>query len=377
MKVLMITTSYPDHPGSQRGIFIRKLCLHLKNSGLDVAVLTPKILAGSPFFEDDMGIAVHRFWFPSGNRPLNQRENIPVISMTVYMVSGLIKAFRLISSYKPDVIHGNWIVPTGLIAAIAGCICRIPVLNTARGMDMRISERQPIRALFNLAVRLSDKVTVVSPSMRIRKVLELAEITPTGVDESFFDLHPDRGKKTVIYTRSLEPVYDVETLIRSIPFVLEKVPDVQFLIAGTGSQETHIKNLARELGVENHTTFLGFVPSEQILLLMEKASVFVSPAVADGTSIALLEAIASGLTPVVSDIEANRSLVIDSRDGFLFSPKDHEELALKITRAFSGEISIKVLEQKRKEFRDQIAWSSVVGRFISSYAQIAVRRVHE
>ncbi len=45
MKVLLVTTTYPDYPGSQRGIFIRKLCLELMTNGLEVLVLTPKVLA--------------------------------------------------------------------------------------------------------------------------------------------------------------------------------------------------------------------------------------------------------------------------------------------------------------------------------------------
>ncbi|MCU0577362.1 MAG: glycosyltransferase, partial [Desulfobacterota bacterium] len=128
MKVLLVTTSYPDFPGSNRGIFIR---------------LTPRIHAQSPLFEDDDGIMVHRFRFPSGNRPLNQMESIPVYPMAVYMLSGLTRALLLTARWRPHVIHGNWIVPTGLIAAFAGRVFRVPVLNTARGMDLRISERQP------------------------------------------------------------------------------------------------------------------------------------------------------------------------------------------------------------------------------------------
>ena len=131
--------------------------------------------------------------------------------MIIYMVSGLFKALRLIVKYKPDVIHGNWIVPTGLIAALAGRVLRVPVLNTAHGMDLRISEKQPIRALFDLAVKLSNKTLVVSPSMKSRKSLQHAEVIPMGVDEIFFQLSSGRKSKTVVYTRSLEPIYDVET----------------------------------------------------------------------------------------------------------------------------------------------------------------------
>ena len=372
MKVLLITTSYPDIQGSQRGIFIRKLCIELIKNGLEVVVLTPKILSQSAYFEDDSGIKVYRFWFPSNNKQLNQMDSIRVIPMIIYMLSGLFKALRLILKYKPDVIHGNWIVPTGLIAAFAGYITGIPVLNTAHGMDLRISERQPIRALFDLAVKLSDKTIIVSPSMRSRKILRDAPVIPMGVDDLFFDISPARDTKTVVYTRSLEPVYDAETLIRSVPIVTAIIPDARFIIAGTGSQEAYLKAVADKIDTKGSITFLGHVLSEKIPQLMKHASVFVSTAIADGTSPALLEAIASGLTPVVTDIDANRPLVMDGKDGFLFKPRDARDLAIKIIQALSGAIPIAALEQKSRKMKASISWESIAKGFITSYNQLVM-----
>jgi glycosyltransferase involved in cell wall biosynthesis len=372
MKVLLVTTSYPDFPGSQRGIFIRKLCLELLKNGLDVLVLTPRILSQSACFEDDSGIKVYRFWFPSNNKQLNQMDSVPMIPMAIYMVSALFKALHLIVKYKPDVIHGNWIVPTGLIAAIAGRILRVPVLNTAHGMDLRISERQPIRALFDLAVKLSNKTIVVSPSMKSRKSLQNAEVIPMGVDEAFFQLNLKRNTKTVVFARSLEAVYDVETLILSIPSVIKTIPDARFIIAGSGSQEARLKDLAQELGASDNIHFLGLVPSDQIPGLMEQASVYVSPAIADGTSPALLEAIAAGLIPVVSDIDANRPLVREGEDGFLFKPRDAEDLAGKIIQALSGAIPISALEKKSRDMRGSISWGTIAKGFIANYNQLAM-----
>lgn len=374
MKVLLVTTSYPDFPGSQRGIFIRKLCLELLKNGLDVLVLTPRILSQSAYFEDDSGIKVYRFWFPSNNKQLNQMDSIPMIPMIIYMASGLFKALHLIVKYKPDVMHGNWIVPTGLIAAVAGRILRVPVLNTAHGLDMRISERQPIRALFDLAVRLSHKTVVVSPSMKGRETLRNTEVIPMGVDDMFFRIHPGRETKTIVYTRSLEPVYDTETLIRCVPFVIKIIPDAKIVIAGTGSQEARLKALTQEIGATAHIHFLGLVPSDQIPALMEQASVYVSPAIADGTSPALLEAIAARLTPVVTDIDANRSLVSDGKDGFLFRPSDAEDLAGKIIKALSGTIPMSVLDEKSQVMKRSISWSSIARGFINSYHQLVMEK---
>jgi glycosyltransferase involved in cell wall biosynthesis len=103
---------------------------------------------------------------------------------------------------------------------------------------------------------------------------------------------------------------------------------------------------------------------------MEQASVYVATALADGTSPALLEAIAAGLTPVVTDIEANRSLVNDGQDGFLFKSSDPEDLAKNIIHALSGGIPNAALDRKRQEFRSRISWNSVAREFISIYNEL-------
>ena len=373
MKVLMVTTSYPDDGKSNRGIFIRRLCRELVSQGARVVVLTPRIFSHSPLFEQEPGVEVHRFRFPSGDKPLNQVETIPVFAMGVYLLSGLFSALRLILKEKPDVIHGNWIVPAGLIAALAGFLTRTPVINTARGMDVRVSERGPVRLLFDMAVSLSRHVTVVSEAMRSRPSLKAAEVISSGVDEAFFRISPDRLSKTVLHTRSLEKVYDVETLVRAVPLVLMQAPEARFVIAGTGSHEQGLKGMAHDLGVASSVNFMGMLNHETIVGLMEQASVYVSSSTADGTSIALMEAMAAGLVPVVSDIEANRPLVDHGRDGYLFSPGDEKDLSEKLLAALSSGIPPQALEKKRKEIKDMICWNSVAKRFMCSYNRLGRR----
>jgi L-malate glycosyltransferase len=371
MKVLVITTSYPDFQGSTRGIFIRRLCRELATLGVEVVVLTPRIFSQSPLFEEETGIQVHRFRFPSSDTPLNQRETIPVFAMCIYMISGLFTALRLIRKEKPDIIHGNWVVPAGLIAAAAGTLTRTPVINTARGMDVRVSEKGLVKLLFGLAVKLSDKVTVVSEAMKDRESLSGAEIITSGVNEAFFRITPDRASLNILYTRSLEKVYDAETLIRAAPLVLSRMPGALFTVAGSGSQASALKDLAKGLGVAQHIRFVGSVQHAAVAELMGNASTYVSTAVADGTSIALLEAIASGLTPVATDIDANRSLITHGKDGYLFRPGDEQDLADKIILALTQGIPPHTLDNKRHDFKDMICWSSVAKRFIAGYHQIS------
>lgn len=363
MKVLIITNSYPDNADSYRGIFIRKLGLELIHQGLEVTVLTPRVLNASPRQENDGGIRVFRFWYPSGGKPLGQSGAIPVAAMIWYMVSGFFKSIAVIRKERPDVIHGNWIVPTGLIAALAGRLMRIPVVNSAHGMDVRISARFPVGLLFDLAVRLSSRVTVVSEAMKSRPGLSQADTIPCGVDESFFDVQTSSEENRIISTRSLEPIYNLETLIRAVPLVLEQVPDAKFTIIGDGSQDALLKNLAADLGVTESLEFVGRLENTAIPAHMSRASVYVSTSLADGTSISLLEAMAAGLIPVVSDIDANRPWVTHEKDGYLFKTGDAHDLARNLIKGLSRKIDHTLLTCKRSNLNEKVSWPSIAWRY--------------
>ncbi len=364
VKILMVTNGYPDYPGSYRGIFIKKLCLALKKEELDIVVLCPRVFRRSPFFEMDEGIPVHRFWYPSGEKPLGQSGRVPKFAMVFYMITGFIAAMRLIIREKPDIIHGNWIVPTGLIAAVAGKLTGRPVINSVRGMDYRIAENRLIKPLFKLSAWLSDRITVVSESMKSNKALAGAEIVSSGVDDRFFEVTSASDSKTVISTRSLEPIYDVETLISAIPLVLAREPEAKFIIIGGGSQNEHLQNLSAELGVSERITFTGQIDNSEIPEYMEKAKVYVSTSLADGTSVSLLEALAAGLVPVVTDIDANKPFVSEKS---LFKKSDFKELSNVIIKALEGSGTL----DSEAEINKNVSWPVIVQKYLHLYNQLA------
>ncbi len=366
----MISNCFPSRLKPRHGIFILRLSKELAKVENEIVVLTPRVFSEEPLFEKIDGIRVYRFKYPSGNKTLGQSTGIPVLSMLVYMLSGTIGALRIASKEKPDVIHGHWIVPTGLIASLTGLITRIPVVNTARGMDIRISSTLPIKWIFNLAVNLSKFLVVVSPAMRRIEALKNAMMVPSGVDDMFFNIRPNREQPSIIYTRSLEPVYDVETLIKSIPLVRDKIPEARFKIAGSGSQLGYLKHLANKLCMKEGPDFLGELDNHEIARLANEAKIFVSTARADGTSIALLEAIAAGLIPVVTDIEANRVWVNHDKDGFLFKPGDEHDLARNIVKALRTGLDINTLENKRKKIKSVVSWQAISKKHIDIYRSI-------
>ena len=170
------------------------------------------------------------------------------------------------------------------------------------------------------------------------------KVTPIGVEVEAFEsavaavrAAGEGGRLRVVSTRHLEPLYDLETLVRAVPLVLREVPDAEFVVVGDGGQREELAGLAARLGVTDSVRFAGRVTRDVLPHYLACADVYVSTSLSDGTSISLLEAMACGLAVVVTDIPANRPWVVEGRNGCLFAAGDHEALARRLAALLRDE----------------------------------------
>jgi glycosyltransferase involved in cell wall biosynthesis len=251
---------------------------------------------------------------------------------------------RVLNRIKPDILHSHYVGVYGYLGAISGFH---PLILSAWGSDILIApKRSKIhRFLTKYSLRKADRIICVSPALG-EEAMELGasrdkiEIVPTGVDTGEFDRRVRNGpllrtleideSPVIVSTRSLKPVYDVETVIRAIPLVLAEIPRAKFVVAGTGEQADYLSELAHDLGISDNTRFVGWVPPSELPEYLSSADIYVSASLSDGASVSLLEAMACGLAPVVTDIPANRPWINDGETGFLFPAGDYRTLASKI-----------------------------------------------
>lgn len=151
---------------------------------------------------------------------------------------------------------------------------------------------------------------------------------PWGIDLA---RHPFRelpgGPVRVISLRSLARSYEVGTLIRAV----ERVPGLQADIAGDGPQTAELQALASALGIADRVRFLGRMPEEEIPELLASHHVHVSTSPTDGSSISLLQALATGRPSVVVDNPSNREWLEDGVTGWLVPRGDVGALADRLS----------------------------------------------
>jgi glycosyltransferase involved in cell wall biosynthesis len=293
----------------------------------------------------------------------------------------------------PDILHAHYITNYGLF----GSLCNFnPFVLTAWGSDVFAVPGEHLlstvkRRIAAYTLMKADLVTTDSISA-VRKIISLGvdekkvKLIIHGVDLGVF--HPVKNKEelkkglriaesrqVVISTRNLEPVYDVATLIKAVPYVIEKCPNSYFLIVGDGTLRHQLEDLTRKLGVMEYVLFIGSVSNEDMPRFLGLSDVYVSTSLSDTRSVSLLEAMACMLPVIVTDLMGNRECVEDGANGFIFPQKDSKALAERIvyllrddetTRRF-GVINRKYVEREasyQKEMRKmEELYEGLVGEY--------------
>ncbi len=274
----------------------------------------------------------------------------------------MLLARKLVKRLKPDIVHAHYATSAGLAAFVCGFH---PAVVTVHGSDLTTGIKSGIwRVLLRKIFRFADCVNVVSDdlgemvlSLGINK--EKIEILTLGIDTQRF-LFTRRAKieksrpLRLVCTRRLEPVFDHGTIIQALALLKEKGIIFEMVFAGNGSLMGVLKRQVNELGLDDCVSFMGKVPNEDLPELLGRNDVYLSASLWDGTSLSLLEALATGLFPIVSDIKANSAWIKDGVNGFLHKIGDAGNLADCILRLLSGpEIVEKAGPYNRKKVEEK------------------------
>jgi glycosyltransferase involved in cell wall biosynthesis len=201
---------------------------------------------------------------------------------------------------------------------------------------------------------------------------------PRGIDIDAFPFSPRVGQSApsrLIVTRSLYPEYRHEVLLKAVAILRAEGLELELRVLGDGSSREKLESLARELGLGSATTFTGQVPSEEIARELRSSNLYVSVPETEGVSASLLEAMASGCFPIVTDLPGNRDWVADGVNGFLVPVGDPGALAGALRRAVSDP-ALRAEAERLNRARVEASGSASrnAGVFVASYRRLAAER---
>jgi glycosyltransferase involved in cell wall biosynthesis len=253
---------------------------------------------------------------------------------------------------------------------IAAMINREPWVLSAWGSDiMTDPEKSPFHKMrtkyaLRRATYVTSDATIMTKKIVALGVPEDRVLTfPYGVDMELFRPRTDAlgpGPR-ILSNRKLEHVYSVSTVIDAFPAVREVFHDAILTVAGDGELRAVLADRANRSIGGKAIMFVGGVDHERMPTLLRDHHIYVSTSLSDTTSVSLLEAMASGLFPVVSDIPANREWITPGVNGLLVPVQQPMQLAITLISAWRDqELRENAVRANLQLVREKAEWRSTM-----------------
>jgi glycogen(starch) synthase len=394
-RVLILSWEYPPVIEGGLARHVRKLAEELAAQGTAVEVLT-RGGEGSPCTEDRGGVTVHRVREPGWPRDLD-RFLAWVEQMNEDMLA---TARRLAEDRSYDLVHGHdWLVAHASVALSEQL--RVPYVTTIHatehGRHQGWVDKPPqsnIHAIERWMANTADAVITCSHYMRghAADIFDIDErritVIPNGIDPA--DLKPvddlqtlraqfaQPHQKLVLLVGRLVYEKGFQLALDALPEVIEKVGDVRFLVAGSGTHEQELKAQAQSLGLDEHGVFLGWIGDDALHSLYRIADLCVVPSLYEPFGLVALEAMASGCPCIVADTGGLREVVpAGERVGLRFNGGDAEHLGVMIERLLvDGELRDRLVTEASEHVLS-FDWADVAQRTKGIYDELVGSRAQQ
>lgn len=344
MRVGLITHLYPRFPGDYKGIFVAELARFLAKRGHQLVIITT-LWPGAAQTEVTDGVAVYRFpyWGWQRGQRLGELEHPSPLMMGSLLLSGVRTATRLARRHNLDLFHGYWVVPGGTMAVLAGWLTGRPAVATAAGSDLNAVAYHPVVRHF---VRFTlDRVQkLMAPGNQLaQRAIELGLpqehmqvlMGHSGIDLERFSKEDKQRQPVILYVGNFSPPKRVDTILRAMSRVVERVPSARLWLVGDGELRAELESLAAELGITEKVEFLGARPHDEIPGWMRRAGALVHCSDHEGLPVAIMEALGCGLPVVAADVGGISDLVKEGETGYLLAPDDDVGFADRLVRLVS------------------------------------------
>ncbi|MDB5823275.1 MAG: glycosyltransferase family 1 protein [Herminiimonas sp.] len=307
---------------------------------------------------------------------------------------GLRALFRLVpyvahlfrSASKVDVYHvmanSGW--SWHLYAAPAIWVARItgkPVVVNYRGGEADTFLK---KSLFWIRPSMVRADSVIVPSGFLQAVFLkygfATSIVPNIINLSRFFAHASTSRSdetkapSVLVARNLEPIYDNATALRAIGIVKRTFPSVRLVIAGSGPERQALEKLAEELGLTDAVVFTGKVDNADMAALYRQANVMLNPSLVDNMPNSVLEALASGVAVVSTNVGGVPYIVDHDRTALLVPPKDPEAMAAAVLALLSDPAKAQRIREAGIESVQRYTWARVQGTLLEAYEKVLIKK---
>ena len=396
--VVMVTSSYPRFSGDSVGTFMEPIATTIAAHGHEVHVVAPwhPLLQRGP---EERGVHFHFykyapihslnvFGYAAAMRADVSLRGASIMAAPLALAQGWRMARQVARTHRATVMHGHWVVPGGITAALAEP--KLPLVVSLHGSDVFVAEKMaPARLAARTAFQRAGAITACSEDLAQRAIALGAdsarvEVVPYGVDSNRF--RPDASQRSTL--RSALGVAEDDLLIfaagrlvrkKGFEYLVDAMPALPahlravLVIAGGGDLETELRHRAGTSGIAR-VTFLGNVSQDDVARYLAASDIVVVPSVrdeagnVDGLPNVVLEALASGTPLITTTAGGIGSVVSHDRTAFVVPERDAASISAGIaTLAADRERRSRLGAAGRALVDERFGWRRTAERMAAAY----------
>jgi glycosyltransferase involved in cell wall biosynthesis len=373
MKILHLTKKYPDALGGD-AVVVANLELQQEKQGMEVFILT----------HNCPGIAnkhnIRKFGVPL---PVYQLDTITakrLLALLALPVAG----YRYLKEIHPDIVHSHS-PELGFGISLPARALGIPVVNTCHGVpltDTSLPLLKRYAEIFFLKYSGFARITTVdrmSVMTLQRHGIPNVEYIPNGVDPAFWKREQgvSTGKNpttTFLFVGRLEEQKGLRYLIGAAGQLHADGKEFSVQLVGDGSQRPHLEQLVDALGLGSRVRFFGRLGLDELRDAYNHADIFVLPSVWEGMPLTLLEAWASGLPVIITNVGNIPEICVDRENAWIIEPGNALDLH-DAMRALSEseELRNRLGRNGLMTVLEKYSWSSVAQKVAHLYTSVCGR----
>jgi glycosyltransferase involved in cell wall biosynthesis len=331
-------------------------------------------------------------WLPEEVRWVRTKQTLPRNSDPATFAHFQPEFQGLIEDIAPDLIHAGPIQSCGYLTTLSRFH---PWLLTSWGSDILFAAQrsQEWEQATQMALSSADGFFCDCDTVRA-KAKQFADIPdsrivqfPWGIKKGLFapvgpllsedEWEREPGTHLFISTRSWEPLYGVNTLLEAFRQAYRLDSSLRLLLLGNGSEAGKMLEFVEVHGLSRVVRTLNPRVGEEMPKWFRAADTYISCAQSDGTSVSLLEAMATGLPLIVTDIPSNREWVVEGSNGWLAPANSAEKFADRMLRAsrLSREQRSLFSERNRRLVDERADWDRNFPRLLEMYERITAMSI--
>lgn len=278
----------------------------------------------------------------------------------------IFSGIKICRSEKVDYIIGVLLYPHGYIGWLISKFTGVPYIHVTIAGHREFWIMGKVMEKINKIIFRKAHLITVTGSNSIKYLISNGfdpgrlKILPNVIKMENFEDYERKREFDIVSISRLDKNKNVELLLKAVARLKERV-NLKAIIAGDGPDLLNLKKTASELGIEKNILFPGWINETEKNNIYNSASIFVLCSRGEGFPLALLEAMACGCVPVVTDVGDISDVVNDNYNGLIVSNyNEAEELAEKIYYLLKHPDKASLMASRAKEVRTRYSFENGV-----------------